>query len=146
MTRCSMVSPHLADYQSAVEVRRIAPAEALDEEADHAVAEFMLLGNIRVAAHEQRIADALIDDAMPLGGVFGRVTTLLVDILTPDGPVNVCRDLPLPSYLGGAHSSTIFTGRVSHSRQAMPMSASRRALTRSRGSGIPTRSLIVSWG
>ncbi len=99
-------TPLLADamtaYQSALEVRAIAPAEGLDEEADRAVAEFMLLGNVRVAAHEQWIADRLIDEAMPLGGLFGRITTRFVDVVTPDGPLDVCRDVPPPGYLGGA--------------------------------------------
>jgi hypothetical protein len=44
------------------------------------------------------------------------------------------------------YSSMIFTGRVSQSRQAIVMSASRAAFTRSRGSGMPTRSEIVSCG
>lgn len=98
-------APNLAEamaaYQSALEVREIAPAAGLDPEADRVVAELMLLGNVRVAAHEQLIADALIDDAMPLGGLFGRVTTLFVEVVTPDGPIDVCRDIPAPAYLGG---------------------------------------------
>ena len=91
----------LSAYQSALELRALAEKEELDDEADRAVAELMLLGNVRVAAHEQWIADSLIDEAMPLGGLFGRIVTRFVDVYTPDGPVDVCRDVPPPSYLGG---------------------------------------------
>lgn len=100
-------------YQSALELRALAAAEELDEEADRAVAELMLLGNVRVAAHEQWIADALIDDAMPLGGLFGRIVTKFVDVVTPDGPLDVCREVPAPSYLGGAR----FPAVLEHLRQ-----------------------------
>lgn len=88
-------------YQSAHELRALTAGAPLEEEADRAVAELMLLGNVRVAAHEQWIADALIDEAMPLGGLFGRIVTRFVDVYTPDGPVDVCREVPAPSYLGG---------------------------------------------
>ena len=39
---------------------------------------------------------------LPLGGLFGLVTTRFVHILTPDGPLDVCRDVVAPSYLGSA--------------------------------------------
>lgn len=90
----------LTAYQAAIEVGEVAGA-ASDPIADRAVAELVLLGNVRVAAHEQQIADSLIDRAMPLGGVFGLVTTRFVHVVTPDGPLDVCRDVPAPSYLGG---------------------------------------------
>ena len=95
------IAAALAAYQSALELRALAEVAHLDDEADRAVAELMLLGNVRVAAHEQWIADALIDEAMPLGGLFGRIATRFVDVYTPDGPVDVCRDVPPPSYLSG---------------------------------------------
>ena len=34
-------------------------------------------------------------------GVIGLVTTQLVSVITPDGPVRVSRDVPRPSYLHG---------------------------------------------
>ncbi len=98
-------APDLADaleaYQAAVVLREIVGDPPSDSEADSALAELMLLGNVKVAAHEQRIADDLIDEAMPLGGLFGRITTRFVEVITPDGPLDVCRDVPIPGYLAG---------------------------------------------
>ena len=91
----------LTAYQTALELRALAAQAEPDDEADRAVAELMLLGNVRIAAHEQWIADAMIDEAMPLGGLFGRIATRFVEVYTPDGPVDVCREVPCPSYLGG---------------------------------------------
>lgn len=98
-------APDLADalvaYQSALEIALVTAEPAFDEEADRAVAELMLLGNVKVAAHEQRIADSLIDEAMPLGGLFGRLVTRFVEVITPDGPLDVCEAVPAPGYLCG---------------------------------------------
>ena len=106
-------TPELADalvaYQTAVELRDLAGDAPADEEVDQALAELMLLGNVKVAAHEQHIADDLIDDAMPLGGLFGRITTRFVEVITPDGPLDVCRDVPLPSYLGGLRYPSVLS-------------------------------------
>ncbi len=55
-----------------------------------------------MGAHEQQLVDRFIDAAMPLGGVFGLVTTRFISIETPDGPIDVCRDVPCPGYLAGA--------------------------------------------
>ncbi|MFZ0529175.1 MAG: hypothetical protein WAL91_01390, partial [Propionicimonas sp.] len=90
----------LLAYQAALEAHAVADA-APSPDIDRAVAEYVLLGNVRIAAHEQQLADSLIDRAMPLGGLFGLVTTRFVQMVTPDGPVDVCRDVPRPSYLGG---------------------------------------------
>lgn len=90
----------LTAYQGAVEACAGA-GPSFDPVVDKAVAELVLLGNVRVAAHEQQIADALIDRAMLLGGLFGMIATPLVHVLTPDGPLDVCRDVPAPGYLGG---------------------------------------------
>ncbi|GAA3632291.1 hypothetical protein GCM10022200_13980 [Microbacterium awajiense] len=73
-----------------------AGADDLDEDADKQVAELMLLGNLLLGAHEQEVVDDFIDAAMPLGGIFGLVTTRFVRIETPDGPVDVCRDVLAP--------------------------------------------------
>lgn len=81
----------------AVAAHRTNPdAEPLSEKQS---AELMLLGNVLFAAHEQQIADRFIDSAMPLGGPFGLITTRFVSILTPDGPLDVCRDVVAPGYL-----------------------------------------------
>jgi len=90
----------LTAYQAALEALLVTDAEPRPD-VDGAVAELVLLGNVRVAAHEQRVADSLIDRAMPLGGLFGLITTRFVHVVTPDGPLDVCRDVPRPSYLGG---------------------------------------------
>lgn len=62
-------------------------------------AELMLLANLRIGEHEQALVDTFIDDAMPLGGPFGLITTRFVAITTPDGDLDVCRDVPAPAYL-----------------------------------------------
>jgi hypothetical protein len=64
-------------------------------------AELMLRANLLVAHHEQRFADGYIDQAIPLGGVAGILATRFVSIGIPDGDLDVCRDVPRPSYLGG---------------------------------------------
>jgi hypothetical protein len=81
----------------AVAAHRTSPdAEPLTEKQE---AELMLLGNVLFAAHEQHVADRFIDAAMPLGGPFGLITTRFVSIVTPDGPLDVCRDVVAPGYL-----------------------------------------------
>ena len=90
----------LVAYQAALEACEVGDV-ASDPAIDNAVAELVLLGNVRVAAHEQQVADSLIDQAMPLGGLFGLITTRFVHVVTPDGPLDVCRNVPRPSYLGG---------------------------------------------
>lgn len=90
----------LMAYQAALDACLVTDA-ASDPGIDAAVAELALLGNVRVAAHEQHVADSLIHRAMPLGGLFGLITTRFVHVVTPDGPLDVCRDVPRPSYLGG---------------------------------------------
>lgn len=72
-----------------------------DPRHDKRHAELVLRSNIGVAAHEQRLADEFVDAAMPLGGLIGLVTTRFVSVITPDGPVQVHRDVPRPSYLRG---------------------------------------------
>ncbi len=73
-----------------------------DPQNDKRHAELVLRSNIEVAAHEQLLADGFIDAAMPLGGLAGLVTTRFVSVVTPDGEVDVCRDVPRPSYLHGS--------------------------------------------
>lgn len=102
----------LTAYQLAVELRTasdgaVTLADRTDGAAsatgdEEAAAQLVLLGNVLMGAHEQQIVDAFIDAAMPLGGVFGLVTTRFVSIETPDGPIDVCRDVPSPAYLAGA--------------------------------------------
>jgi hypothetical protein len=67
----------------------------------------MLRANLLVAHHEQRFADAFIDDAIPLGGVAGILATRFVSIGIPDGDIDVCRAVPRPSYLAGRQWPTV---------------------------------------
>lgn len=96
--------PDLVDafvgYHEAAVLHRDDPTLS-DPRSDKRHAELVLRSNILVAAHEQLLADRFVDAAMPLGGVLGMVTTRFVSVLTPDGPVQVCRDVPHPSYLAG---------------------------------------------
>lgn len=97
--------PRLVDaftgYHEAAAIAASDP-DLAGEGADKRHAELVLRSNIQVAAHEQQLADDFVDAAMPLGGVVGLLTTSLVSVITPDGPVPVQRDVPRPSYLHGA--------------------------------------------
>ncbi|WP_136706072.1 hypothetical protein [Agromyces sp. H66] len=98
-------SPRLAEaircYQAARDLSAVADP-VTDAAGDKSAAELVLLANTLVGAHEQGLVDRFIDAAMPLGGVFGLVTTRFVYLRTPDGRVDVCRDVVAPPYLGGA--------------------------------------------
>ena len=72
-----------------------------DSAVSHARAQLILRANILIAHHEQDFADPLVDAAIPLGGVAGVLGTRFVKITTPDGDLDVCRDVPHPGYLGG---------------------------------------------
>lgn len=72
-----------------------------DARRDKRHAELVLRSNILVAAHEQALADEFVDAAMPFGGLAALVATRFVSVVTPDGDVDVCRDVPRPSYLHG---------------------------------------------
>lgn len=79
-------------------------AQALDAqspEGDAGTAQTMLRGNLLVAHHEQALADDFIDEAMPLGGLFGIVTTKFVTLNIPEGELDPCDQVPLPRYLAG---------------------------------------------
>ena len=98
----------LTAYQLAIALRSSGDRAAdRDPDAEHAAAELVLLGNVLMGAHEQQLVDPFIDAAMPLGGVFGLVTTRFISIETPDGPIDVCRDVPCPGYLGGARFPSV---------------------------------------
>jgi len=97
-------APPLVDaFAGYHEAAAIAAADPLlaDPGHDKRHAKLVLRSNIEVAAHEQRLADGFIDAAMPLGGLAALLTTRFVSVLTPDGEVDVCNDVPHPSYLGG---------------------------------------------
>lgn len=102
-------SPRLADaircYHAARDLTAVTDP-LTDAACDKAAAELVLLANVLVGAHEQQLVDRFIDAAMPLGGIFGLVTTRFVVIFTPDGPLDVCRDVVAPAYLAG----TLFPG------------------------------------
>lgn len=93
----------LTAYQLAIDLRGASDeGDDIDLEAERAAAQLVLLGNVLMGAHEQQLVDRFIDAAMPLGGLFGLVTTQFISIETPDGPIDVCRDVPSPGYLAGA--------------------------------------------
>ncbi len=72
-----------------------------DSGTSHQRAQLILRANILIAHHEQEFADPLVDAAIPLGGVAGILGTRFVKITTPDGDLDVCRDVPRPGYLDG---------------------------------------------
>jgi hypothetical protein len=76
-------------------------ASATDTASCHRRAQLILRANILIAHHEQDFADPLVDAAIPLGGVAGILGTRFVKITTPDGDLDVCRDVPQPGYLKG---------------------------------------------
>ena len=65
------------------------------------LAQLVLRANILIAHHEQEFADPLVDAAIPLGGIAGVLATRFVTVATPDGDLDVCRDVPRPGYLRG---------------------------------------------
>ena len=79
-------------------------AEALriDNDLDDAgSAQAMLRGNLLVAHHEQALADDFVDDAMPLGGLFGVIATRFVTLDIPEGSLDLSEPVPYPQYLYG---------------------------------------------
>jgi len=96
-------------YQAAADLRAAGPD---DVAAEKEIAELVLLGNLLLGEHEQTVVDRFIDAAMPLGCLFGLVTTRFVRIDTPDGPLDVCRDVAPPRYLAGALFPPVLTDLV----------------------------------
>jgi hypothetical protein len=79
-----------------------AEALSIDNDLDDpASAQAMLRGNLLVAHHEQSLADDFVDDAMPLGGLFGVITTRFVTLEIPEGSLDLSHPVPLPRYLHG---------------------------------------------
>lgn len=68
----------------------------------HERAQLMLRANIRIAHHEQRFADPMIDAAIPGGGLLGALASPLITVGLPERTVRVAQDVPRPRYLGGA--------------------------------------------
>ncbi|MFH8252052.1 hypothetical protein ACH3VR_16935 [Microbacterium sp. B2969] len=83
------------------EAALLLPGIEADPVHDKTAAELILLGNIRMGEHEQTVVDRFVDAAMPLGGPFGLITTRFIAIETPDGDIDVCRDVLAPAYLAG---------------------------------------------
>ena len=79
-----------------------AEALSIDNDLDDAgSAQAMLRGNLLVAHHEQALADDYVDDAMPLGGLFGVITTRFVTLDIPEGSLDLSEPVPCPQYLHG---------------------------------------------
>ena len=68
---------------------------------DAGSAQAMLRGNLLVAHHEQSLADDFVDDAMPLGGLFGLIATRFVTLDIPEGSLDLSETVPCPQYLHG---------------------------------------------
>jgi hypothetical protein len=79
-----------------------AEALGIDNDLDDpGSAQAMLRGNLLVAHHEQSLADDFVDEAMPLGGLFGVITTRFVTLEIPEGSLDLSEPVPLPQYLHG---------------------------------------------
>ena len=79
-----------------------AEALGIDNDLDDpGSAQAMLRGNLLVAPHEQSLADDFVDDAMPLGGLFGVITTRFVTLEIPEGSLDLSQPVPFPQYLHG---------------------------------------------
>ena len=89
---------HLADAFDCYERAR----ERGMDPADELRAQLILRANVGVAHHEQWLADRFVDAAMPLGGLFGIVTTRFVSLDLPNCRLDLCEPVPPPAYLGGA--------------------------------------------
>lgn len=64
-------------------------------------AQLILRANLDVAYHEQWLADHFIDEAMPLGGIFGIVTTRFVELHLPHVSMDLSAPVEPPAYLNG---------------------------------------------
>jgi len=79
-----------------------AEALSIDNSLDDAgSAQAMLRGNLLVAHHEQSLADDFVDDAIPLGGLFGVIATRFVTLDIPEGSLDLSEPVPCPQYLHG---------------------------------------------
>ena len=79
-----------------------ATAPAPDAAQDERHAQLLLRANVGIAHHEQDLADAYVDAAIPGSGLVGRAASTLITLAIPDGDLMVTRDIPLPGYLEGA--------------------------------------------
>lgn len=65
-------------------------------------AERMLVANVSVGAHEQRVADPYVRAAIPGRWIAAIVATSHMGLRLPEGDLHLDRDVPPPAYLGGA--------------------------------------------
>ena len=97
---------YLADAFACYEEARQREPDPCDEHR----AELILRANIDVASHEQWLADRFVDAAMPLGGLFGIVTTRFVSLNLPHVRLDLCEPVPPPAYLDGARWPKVLDG------------------------------------
>ena len=62
----------------------------------------MLVANVSVGAHEQRVADPFVRAAIPGRWISAIVATSHMGLRLPQGMLSLQRDVPPPAYLGGA--------------------------------------------
>jgi hypothetical protein len=62
----------------------------------------MLVANVSVGAHEQRVADPYVRAAIPGRWISAVVATSHMGLRLPEGTLALHRDVPPPPYLGGA--------------------------------------------
>ncbi len=62
----------------------------------------MLVANVSVGAHEQRVADPFVRAAIPGRWISAIVATSHMGLRLPQGMLALQRDVPPPAYLGGA--------------------------------------------
>jgi hypothetical protein len=62
----------------------------------------MLVGNVSVGAHEQRVADPYVRAAIPGRWISAIVATSHMGLRLPRGTLALQRDVPPPAYLDGA--------------------------------------------
>jgi hypothetical protein len=72
------------------------------EEQTPAFANRVLVANVSVGAHEQRVADPYVRAAIPGRWVTAIAATMHMGIRIPEGVMELSRDVPPPEYLGGA--------------------------------------------
>lgn len=92
-------SPELADA-FACYARLASSSHGMTDRRERA--QLMFRANVRVAHHEQRFADPLIDAAIPGQGILGALASPIITVGLPERTVRVTRDVPRPRYLGGA--------------------------------------------
>ena len=62
----------------------------------------ILVANVSIGAHEQRVADPYVRAAIPGRWIAAIAATSHMGLRIPEGVLELSRDVPPPAYLGGA--------------------------------------------